>query len=218
MSGLIKDISRKFCQDFLAAHNLLIGLCLSELRISRIASNMAKIVDTAQRHQEFADLFVRHQRRVYGYILTIVANVNDADDLFSETSLILWKRVEDFDFDADFTAWACGVARNVIRNWRVKQGRDRHLFSDELLARLGSEREEASDWLDGVRDALRGCLAQLKPAQRQFVQRCYGGKETVAAIAAAEGRSADAAYQQLSRLRKQLMECIQRNMSGEERL
>lgn len=174
-------------------------------------------MDTAQRHQEFADLFVRHQRRVYGYILTIVANTNDADDLFSETSLILWKRVEDFDFDADFTAWACGIARNVIRNWRVKQGRDRHLFSDEMLAQLGSEREEASDWLNDIRDALRGCLAQLKPAQRQFVQRCYGGKETVAAIAAAEGRSADAAYQQLSRLRKQLMECIQRNISEEGR-
>lgn len=174
-------------------------------------------MDSATQHQKFADLFVRNQRRLYGYILTLVADLNDADELFSETSLILWKRVEDFDFDADFTAWACGIARNVIRNWRVKQGRDRHLFRDTMLARLSEEQDKASAWLELARGALRECLAELEPAQRQFVQDCYFSDDTVAALAARQGRTSAAAYQQLSRIRRQLLECVQRRLAEEER-
>jgi len=87
-------------------------------------------------HREFAAFFVKSQRQIYGYILTIVSDPNDADDILQETSLILWNKPRQLATQQDFTRWACGIARNVIRNWRVKQGRDRHLFSEAMIEEL----------------------------------------------------------------------------------
>ena len=82
----------------------------------------------------FVALFVKNQRRIYGYILTVVPDCNEADDLFQQTSLVLWEKADEFRPDGDFVRWACGIAFNVVRNWRVKKRRDRHCFSDEMMA------------------------------------------------------------------------------------
>ena len=37
-------------------------------------------------------MFVKNQRRIYGYILTVVPDCNEADDLFQQTSLVLWEK------------------------------------------------------------------------------------------------------------------------------
>ena len=85
----------------------------------------------------FVALFVKNQRRIYGYILTVVPDCNEADDLFQQTSLVLWEKAGEFRPEGDFVRWACGIAFNVIRNYRVKKRRDRHCFSDEMMAQLG---------------------------------------------------------------------------------
>ena len=84
----------------------------------------------------FVELFVKNQRRVYGYIMTVVPDCNEADDLFQQTSMVLWEKAGEFRPDGDFLCWACGITHNVVRNWRVKKRCDRHCFSDELVSRM----------------------------------------------------------------------------------
>src|SRR5581483_6701705 len=40
---------------------------------------------------EFAGHLRQHQARLYGYIHSLVGDLNDADDLFQQTTLVLWK-------------------------------------------------------------------------------------------------------------------------------
>src|SRR5262245_16710123 len=81
---------------------------------------------------EFAELLRRDQTRLYGYIHSLVLDLNDADDLLQQTTLILWKKFGGFDRDRSFFAWACGIARLEVANFLRSRGRQRLYFSDEL--------------------------------------------------------------------------------------
>ena len=70
----------------------------------------------------FAELFVTHQSRVYGFIATMLPNRSEAEEVFQQTSLILWKKWHEYDPQRNFLNWACGVARlaalpKVERAW-----------------------------------------------------------------------------------------------------
>jgi RNA polymerase sigma-70 factor, ECF subfamily len=159
--------------------------------------------------QEFVQLFVGFQRSVYGYINTIVANVNDADEIFQETSLILWKKRDEFDPDAEFLPWACGIARQVARNSRAKKGRDRHWFSEAYLEQLAVARSDRSDWLEAATKSLRECLGRLSDEQRQLLELRYDGNRSIEQVAEQVNRPANSIYQRLHRIRQRLYACVQ---------
>ena len=92
-------------------------------------------MDTA-RHEQFARAFVQYQDRVYGYIATMLPNRHDAEDVFQQTSLILWQKWEQFDPERDFLSWACGIARNEVRNFLRRHGRARVVLSERLMDEL----------------------------------------------------------------------------------
>ena len=64
-----------------------------------------------RRKTEFADQLREAQSRLFGYIHSLVRDLDDADDLFQQTTLILWNKFGDFDPARSFLSWACGVAR-----------------------------------------------------------------------------------------------------------
>ena len=67
-------------------------------------------------------LFVKNQRRIHAYILTVVPDYNEAADLFQQTSMLLWENCrKPFRPMGDFVRWACHIALNVVRNYRVKK-------------------------------------------------------------------------------------------------
>ena len=45
---------------------------------------------------QFAEQFLRSQRRVYAYIVSMLPNRADAEEVFQQTSLILWRKWADF--------------------------------------------------------------------------------------------------------------------------
>ena len=42
--------------------------------------------------EEFMRLFGAHRRRLYQFILSLVPNVQDAEDVLQETNIILWRK------------------------------------------------------------------------------------------------------------------------------
>ena len=51
-------------------------------------------------------------------------------------------------------------------------------------------------------------LAGLKPAQRELLDRCYAGAESIRKIAGQRGEPPNALYMTLKRLRRALFDCI----------
>lgn len=165
--------------------------------------------------QQFAELFVTHQRRVYGFILTVVPHTADADEIFQDTSLILWKKIDSFELGSDFVAWANAIAFNLVRNYRAAKSRDRHLFSEDLMATIADRRIERAEELDDRLAALSTCLDKLAAGDRELVRLCYGGTESITQVAEQRNQSRNAVYQRLHRVRRKLVECIDHETQAE---
>src|SRR5262249_7089766 len=86
--------------------------------------------DASTRQAKFAEHLGQSQTRLYGYIHSLVRDLNDADDLYQQTALILWKKFGEFDRQRSFFSWACGIARLEVANFLRSRGRQRLYFSD----------------------------------------------------------------------------------------
>src|SRR5215204_4341655 len=90
----------------------------------------------------FLRLFLQNQRRIYAYILTLLPNRADADDVLQEASLVLWDKFDDRCPPDDFTAWACRIAYYKVLDFCKKHQRNRVLFSQEMVERVAETAAE----------------------------------------------------------------------------
>lgn len=165
---------------------------------------------------EFAECLHQHQAQLFGYIHSLLRNLSDADDLFQQTTLILWRKFGEYDRQRSFLSWACGVARFEIANFLRSRSRQQLYFTDEISLLL-IEAQEAlkQDEIDSRREALAKCTAKLRATDRKLLEDCYGESAGVAAVAARQGRSPQSVHNSLRRIRRALFECIRRTMGHE---
>lgn len=168
---------------------------------------------TSDRMDLFVQLLAANQRRVFLYIRTLVPNADDADEVLQNTNLVLWREFETFAEGTNFAAWACRVALNQVLAWRKKQQRDRLRFSDDLLLAVAQEVEKRADQLEDRVLALTGCLEKLPPAQRDLIRMRYADGGSIDAVAGQAGRSVEATYRALSRIRHTLHDCVTRTLA-----
>jgi RNA polymerase sigma-70 factor, ECF subfamily len=86
-----------------------------------------------------------------------------------------------------------------------------------LLETLATEAAERTETFDARRRALAKCLQKLSPRDRDLVVGRYRSGGSVAALAAEIGRTVQAVYQALHRVRSALLLCVRRTMAIEER-
>jgi RNA polymerase sigma-70 factor (ECF subfamily) len=170
------------------------------------------------RQAEFAECLRASQSRLYGYIHSLVRDLNDADDLFQQTTLVLWKKFDEFDRRRSFFAWACGIARLEVANFLRGRARQRLYFSDELnLLLIEAHEEMTDDELDRRREALGRCVEKLRQRDRELLVECYGESPGVHDAAGRRGRSSHSVYNSLRRIRRSLFECVSRALAQESR-
>jgi RNA polymerase sigma-70 factor (ECF subfamily) len=170
------------------------------------------------RKAEFADYLRQNQTRLYGYIHSLVRDLNDADDLYQQTTLIAWKKFGEFDRKRSFFSWACGIARLEVANLLRTRGRQRLYFSDDLsLMLVEAQAEMTNEELEDRRDALARCVERLRQRDRELLTECYGESSGVHGAADRRGRSSHSVYNSLRRIRRSLFECIARTLAQESR-
>ena len=169
----------------------------------------------SDRTEAFVELFALHQRRLYGFIYTMVPNRADAEDLLSQTSLVLWRKFDTFQPGSDFGAWSCRIAHLEALNFLKQKRRSRVHFSEELVAKLAEVRTARSTVHFAYEAALIDCIAKLSESDRQLIRLCYETKQSIKEAAEELGRPAASVYASLSRIRRVLLGCI-RQSAGEE--
>lgn len=175
---------------------------------------MDSLVD---RKSLFASLLGAHQTQLFGYIYSLVRDLDHADDLFQQTSLVLWDKFDQYDADKSFIAWACGFARYEVLNFLRSRSRQRLVFSDELARMLIDAHEDlARRESEATRlDALARCMGKLRDRDRQLLDACYGRRERIRAVAEDWGRSTQSIHNTLRRIRRTLFECVSRSLGRE---
>ena len=168
----------------------------------------------ADLHSLFAERFVRNENRVYRYIFSLVPRRSEAEELFQETSLTLWKTWERYDPEVDFVAWSCGIAHNLIRNHlRRRKHEPRLLLDDQILDQLAERRAADDPVLEERRSVLRSCLQRLPEEQRRLVEEVYGSERSMKDIAENASQTPNAVYKLLRRIRATLYDCAERKLA-----
>lgn len=173
-------------------------------------------LDCERRSKEFVRLFQRHERTLYGYILSLVPNLAAADEISQDTNLRLWEQFDQFDPNTDFIAWACTIAYYQVLTYRRKVGRQHVRFDSELLNILSDRATARHDELAARQGHLIDCLSQLSEFKRNVVRLYYYLGMRVNAVAEKLGRNVASVEKSLARARYSLHDCIEAAMRREE--
>lgn len=160
-----------------------------------------------EQHRLFAERLVRNQQRVFRFIVSLVANRADAEELFQQTCLTLWECWERYHPELEFFPWACGIAHNHVRNFQRRRQNAQVQLNADVLELLAQRSRELQEREDNRLAALQDCLAQLTDRNRQVIETYYGG-HTVSEIAKQQCASANAIYKLLDRIRLALHNCV----------
>lgn len=160
----------------------------------------------------FVVLFAQHHTRILAYILAFVHHRADADEIFQETSVVLWRKFDEFDTQRDFVPWAKAIAFNQVRSFRRRKARDRHWLSEALLDELATVEREMHDELSHRQRVMVGCVEKLRQQDRELLETYYGTTNPATWVAERVGRSVHAVYKAIKRIRRSLFDCIDRHM------
>jgi RNA polymerase sigma-70 factor, ECF subfamily len=154
------------------------------------------------------------QRALYGLIMTLVRRASDADDVLQETNLVLWRKAAEYDPGRPFMPWAMQIARIQSRAYLSKRQR-LPLADSDLLDRIAAAAIAAQGAAESRRLALAGCLQKLPEKHRVLIATRYEPGASVNAIAAARATQPKAVSEMLRRIRRTLLECIERTLAVE---
>jgi len=166
--------------------------------------------------EEFIELLVTHQNRIYAYILGLLANYNDADDVMQETCRVMWRKFTEFKKGTDFVAWGVKIAFYCVLNFRKsKRLRSKVVFSSEALKWLQEDARAGLRQLDERLRALEHCITKLKERDHELVKMRYDRGIAVKKIAEHLGKTVQSVYQSMTRIQGMLLRCIRLTLSTE---
>lgn len=168
-------------------------------------------------HPDFLERFEAAQPALRAFIASVVQDAGAREDILQSTALTLWERYDRYDAGRSFGAWARGVAARKIIHDRRRSARFPLTLEPEAIEamKLAFDRRESSGVTETDRaHALRACLERLAPESKSLIGLRYEEHLACHDIANRLGRSVEAVYQQLSRLRSQLASCIRRRLKS----
>ena len=164
---------------------------------------------------ELVQLMMKNQRRIFAYIMTLVPSRTDAEDILQEASLTICEKFSEFKIGTNFYSWACQIAYWKVRAARKKFATSKVVFNEEVLEVISQTRVELEEELDYRHGALSRCLQKLNERDRRMVLVRYESGHNVKAAAQACGRTIQGAYKALTRIRKNLYDCVNLEVASE---
>ena len=174
------------------------------------------IPEHIQRGQEFMHLYVANERRICGFIFTLIHDWSATEDILQETAQIMWSKFDQFERGTDFVAWALRIARYQVMDYWKRQD-SRTSFDKKLIEELA---QQAQDHIgrreDRRHEALKRCLEKLSKRDRHLIEMRYALDTTIQNIADRLGWHTKSVYRSLKRIRWQLFHCVRRTFALEK--
>lgn len=160
--------------------------------------------------EAFVRLLTDAQRRLFGYISTLLGNVDDATNVLQQTNMVLWRKIDEFVPGTDFHAWATKVAYYQTLAYLRDRKRDRLVFDEELVRQLAARAADSGG--DEHIVALRHCLSLLPEDKLRLIRQRYWPGKSIGDMARESRRSESAIKMTLLRLRQTLAKCIEQQI------
>lgn len=174
--------------------------------------------NTHQQHDEgedFLRLLNEHERKITLYVLNLVRDRGDAEDILQEARLVMWRHFHKFEQGTNFLAWARKIAFHQILSYRRKH-KKRAELSESFLESVAFEISKNEQSFDKRTDALKSCVLKLSRPHRQILLMRYTREMDIDQIGREVGRSEGAVYRLLSRIRMMLQDCVTKKIGKAE--
>jgi RNA polymerase sigma-70 factor (ECF subfamily) len=166
---------------------------------------------------QIARLLMQHRTALYGYIFACVRNHADAEDILQNVSVAVMESIDQLRDESGFLPWSREIARRRILAHKRLAQRERAL-DPELVRTLAeaADRVETREPASEQRTALMTCLEKLPPVSRTLIAQRYNGVDATR-LAHQFGRSVQAIYAQIKRIKLALRSCVERRLAVEIR-
>jgi RNA polymerase sigma-70 factor, ECF subfamily len=168
------------------------------------------------RTDEFLALYRDCERRIFAYLMAMLGNPDDAEDVLQETLLALWQSFDDFEPGTNFCAWARQVAYHRVLIYRRNRQRQGVVCDESLFAAVEDICSRQDDRLSQHLQFLDDCVGKLPESDRSLLQVRFQPNRTIKSVAEQLHRPADTVYKALTRIYRWLAHCIERAASAED--
>lgn len=161
---------------------------------------------------EFFKLLMKNQKAIYAYILSMVHNFSDADDIMQETMALMWERFEQFKPGTNFGAWGVKVARYKTLTYLKKNKRTEEVFDESLIAQIEESCRRKIPETDTRLMALQDCLVKLNSRDRKLIEILYDEDIKINELARRLDRPIQGLYKVIARIHTALQRCVHRTI------
>ncbi len=166
--------------------------------------------------ETFVRLIMQHDRAIRAFLRGFLPTATDVDEVMQEVAVIAWRKFGELDDPNNFRRWVCVIARYEVLMHRRKKARDRLVLGEEIEQLIAEEGLEELDLREQQLEALEGCLGKLPKERRQLVLHVYAAEHPIKTVAQQIGKTPEALYKLLSRVRRQLLQCVEHTLAEAE--
>ena len=167
-----------------------------------------------ENYEEFVRLLVKHEPSVRAFLRGLLPTWHDVEEVAQEASLVAWRKFDGFEGGTSFGGWLLTIARYEALKHRRRMARSPLVFSDDIWKMLAEERPAEN--VQQIRHRhLEVCLEKMKPAQRDLLVKVHSPGVVMREVAKELGKSEQAFYKLIQRLRAVLLDLVMKEMAAE---
>ncbi len=140
------------------------------------------------------------------------------DDVWQETMIVAWRKLDEFDRSKPFGPWLRGIAARTLMAGRRAASRVVLTDDAEALEYLNQRLERinhlSGDTLDEKLDALRDCVSKLTTSDRECIELRFRDDLMPAAISERVDVALETIKKRLFRAKQQLQLCLERKLQA----
>jgi RNA polymerase sigma-70 factor (ECF subfamily) len=171
-------------------------------------------MDHESQNEEFVRLLLVYQKRIYGFILAMLPNNTDAEDLFQQVVMIMCRQFHEFQPGTSFLAWGIQIARYELYNVHKVKRRSCVRFSTETMEMLFEQTCSQLSQMDQRIGLLEDCLKKLDQNDRGLVLRRYEQGMKIKEIAQQIEQPVHHLYRAFNRIHLFLRDCVNMQLYG----
>lgn len=151
------------------------------------------------------------------FIRSAVTDHSTAEDIWQETLLVAWRKLDEFDRTRPFGPWLRGIASRIVMARSRKDSRCIYVSDEEALEYLSQKFESfqclAGDTFADKLSALDDCIERLPDKDQECIRLKYSQGISVEQLAKTLDIAFEAAKKRLWRAKQKLVDCINEKMT-----
>ncbi len=167
--------------------------------------------ETFSTQEKVLKAIINMRPQLISYLTGIVGNFDDAEDIFQDCCITIFRKWEQIKDGGSVSAWSREIARRTALQWLRERNKTPLPIEDQILEQICFSEEPEAGKEDYI-TALKACMIELPDHSRNLLIMRYTQGLSCLEISKELQRSVDGLYVTLSKLRSILKRCIKQKI------